>query len=443
MPDTPADITVWNWLALVFLLALNAFFVAAEYAMVRVRKTRIEELARRGAVGAGPALTIVGNLDRYIATTQLGITMAGIALGWVGEPALSSVFGAVLNVPLQALDDDIRRAISAIISLLFVTFVTVVVSELVPKSLSIQFTEPIFLVVSPVVVLLGAVFRPIIVLLNVSASGLLRLLGVRPTAESEGVYTVEELKLMVQASEESGVLENSEREMLHAVFDLGDQTAHDLMVPRTEIVAVEANTPLTDLVSLCLQYSHSRFPVYEADLDHILGIVHAKDLVRAQASHSQNLTARSLMRETLFVPDTLNVNQLLQQLRTKRQHLAIVLDEYGGTSGLVTLKDLIERIVGEVQDTFDPATIPQIQRRPDGSVLIDGLTNIETVNAVLGLNLTDPYYDTLGGLLMGQLGRMAKTGDVVDVDGLQFRVENMDGLRIARVTLLKKTTADH
>lgn len=442
MPETQPNITLWNWLALAVLLALNAFFVATEYAMVRVRKTRLEELARRGATGAGPALTIVSNLDRYIATTQLGITMAGIALGWVGEPALSSVFGAVLNVPLQTLDDDVRRALSSIISLLFVTFVTVVVSELVPKSLSIQFTEPILLFVSPVVVLLGAVFGPVIWLLNVSANGLLRLLGVRSVAASEGVYTVEELKLMVQASEESGVLEDSEREMLHAVFDLGDQTAHDLMVPRTEIVAVEADTPLNDLVSLCLQYSHSRFPIYESDLDHIVGTVHAKDLVRAQAAHSHNLTARALMRETLFVPDTLNVNQLLQQLRTKRQTMAIVLDEYGGTSGLVTLKDLIERIVGEVQDSFDPATIPQVQRRPDGTVLIDGLTNIETLNQTLGLTLEDPYYDTLGGLLMGRLGRMAKTGDVVEVDNLQFRVEIMDGLRIARVTLLKKPTAD-
>lgn len=438
MADMSPNITVWNWLALAGLLALNAFFVAAEYAMVRVRKTRLEELARRGAGGAKQALTIVGNLDRYIATTQLGITMAGIALGWVGEPALSSVLGSWLAWPLHALDEGARRAISAIVSLLCVTFVTVVVSELLPKSLSIQFTEPILLTVSPVVVFMGAVFAPVIGLLNVSANGLLRLLGVRPAPASEGVYTVEELKLMVQASEESGVLEDSEREMLHAVFDLGDLTAHDLMVPRTEIVAVPADTPLPDLVNLCLQYPHSRFPVYEADLDHIVGIVHAKDLVRAQAAPSASLTARALMRETLFVPDTLNVNQLLQQLRTKRQHLAIVLDEYGGTAGLVTLKDLIERIVGEVNDSFDPASLPQIQRRPDGAALIDGLTNIETVNAALGLTLSDPYYNTLGGLLMGRLGRMAKVGDVVDVDGLQFRVDGIDGLRIARITLLKK-----
>jgi CBS domain containing-hemolysin-like protein len=429
-----------NALAVAALIAANAFFVAAEYAMVRVRKTRLSELAQRGVMAAKPALLVVEHLDRYIATTQLGITMAGIGLGWVGEPVLSAFFGHVLGWPLQGADEAARRTLSAVCSFLLVTFITVVLGELVPKSFTIKYPERIVLAVSPIIVLLGAVFRPFIGLLNVSAEAVLRLVGLSSARASEPGYSVEELKMLVQTSEETGVLEDTERDMLHAVFDFGEATASEIMVPRTEIIASAAEGSLDELIQLSNKHPFSKFPVFEHDLDHVIGIAHVKDLVRVQHHERRAATVRGLMREALFVPDTLRLDALLQQFRAKRQHIAIVLDEFGGTAGLVTLDDLMAQIVGEVADQFDKSA-PAIQTLPDGSALLDGLTAIETINETFRLNLTDDYYDTIAGFVLGRLGRMAKVGDVVDVGNIRLKVEALDGLRIARLSLYRADAA--
>jgi len=248
---------------------------------------------------------------------------------------------------------------------------------------------------------------------------------------------VEELKMLVEASEEGGILEDTERDMLHAVFDFGDLTVREIMVPRTEMLAVNADAPLEELIQLAARHSRSKFPIYEGDLDHILGIAHVKDLVRVQHDERQAATVRGLVREALFVPENIRLDTLLREFRLKRQHLAIALDEYGGTAGLVTLDDLVEQIMGEVQDPFEKST-PEIQRLPDGSALVDGLTLIETVNEHLGLRLRDEYYDTIAGYVLGRLGRVAKVGDSLEVDGLRLKVEALDGLRIARLSLFRK-----
>lgn len=436
------DFNTWNLLALIALLGLNAFFVAAEYAIVRVRKTRLDELAKQGVGGARAAQQIVGDMDRYIAATQLGITMAGIGLGWVGEPVLTAIFTRLLDLPLQGVAETVRRTLSAILSFLLVTFVSVVVSELVPKTITIKYPERIALAVSRIVLIVGALARPFIWALNGAAALVLRLLGIRDVKGSEAGYSVQELKLLVEASEESGVLADTERDMLHAVFDFGDLTARELMVPRTEMLAIDADAPLHDLIHLAIHHPRSKFPVYEGDLDHIIGVAHVKDLVRIQHDERRTATIRGLMREALFVPDTIRVDNLLKQFRAKKQHLAIVLDEYGGTAGLVTLDDLIEQLIGEVQDPFDKSA-PEIQRLPDGSALLDGLTLIETVNEAFGLNLKDEYYDTIAGFVLGRLGRMPKVGDVVETDGLRLRVEALDGLRIARLSLSPAKPAEN
>ena len=434
------NFSLGDLLGLLGLLAVNAFFVAAEYSMVRVRKTRLDELVQRGAAGAGAARRVVNDLDRYIATTQLGITMAGIGLGWVGEPVLTATFAGLLAWPLQSLEESVRRTISAVISFLLMTFVSVVVGELVPKTVTIKYTERVALTVSPAVLIMGAMARPFIWALNASADLCLRLLGLSEARADEGGYSVQELKLLVAASEESGVLEDTERDMLHAVFDFGDLTARELMVPRTEMQAVDADAPVNDLITLAIQHPRSKFPIYEGDLDHVIGVAHVKDLVRVQHDQRRAATIRGLLREALFVPDTIRLDNLLQQFRAKRQHLAIVLDEYGGTAGLVTLDDLMEQIVGEVHDSFDRTT-PEIQRLPDGSALVDGLTLIETVNEQLNLSLQDDYYDTIAGFVLGRLGRMAKVGDLLEVEPVRLVVEAMDGLRIARLRLIPRKLA--
>ena len=247
---------------------------------------------------------------------------------------------------------------------------------------------------------------------------------------------MQELKLMVESSEKIGVIENLEREMVHNVFDFGENMAHALMVPRTEMVAVEAEASLDDFIRLAAQHPFTKYPAFEGDLDHILGIVHVKDLVQPQRVEGQ-AAVRGLIREALFVPDTIKLDALLREFQTKRQRIAIVLDEYGGTAGLVTLAELITELMGPVRDSFDKST-PDIQLKADGSALIDGLTSIEDVNDRFGLSLKDENYDTIAGYVLGKLERIAKLGDIVETEGTQLKVEAMDGLRIAKVLLTKK-----
>ncbi len=435
MPDTDSTFNLGSLLLLVVLLALNGLAVAAEFAYVRVRRTRLDELIQRGTAGAAAARRITDHLDRYIAATQLLITMSGVGLGYVGEPALSALLEPLIGGALGSLDEGIRRTISIIVALTIVTAITVVVSEIVPKNLAIQYSERAALALSGVTQLVELLFRPLIWLLNGAAAIVLRVLGVRELRLEETSYSVEELKLLVEASEESGLIEEGDRELVTAAFEFGDLTAREIMVPRTEMQAVDGDAPLTDLIQLASEHSRSKYPVYENDLDHIIGIAHVKDLVRIQHGARRVATIRGMLREALFVPDSIKLDKLLAQMRAKQQHLAIVLDEYGGTAGLVTLSDLLEQIIGEVHDTFDTST-PELQRLPDGSYLVEGLTQIEAVNERLGLKLKDDYYDTIAGFVFGRLGRRAKVGDAVDLDdGVRLKVEALDGLRIARLSL--------
>jgi CBS domain containing-hemolysin-like protein len=271
---------------------------------------------------------------------------------------------------------------------------------------------------------------------------LLRLVGVQPASGHQLVHSVDEMKMIVTASAQGGVVEAEEREMLHAVFDFGELVVRKVMVPRTEVVAVEADTPLPDLIALVGQSTYTKFPVFEDSLDQIIGIVHVKDLLVAiQNPGNEHSTARSLLREPIYVPETISVNALLGQFRANRQHIAIVMDEFGGTAGLVTLEDLLEEIFGEVSDPFD-STIPEIQVQADGTTLIDGLTLIEVVNEELGLDLNDPNYDTIAGYVLGRLGRIPSIDDVVEGNGVRLQVRQMDGMRIAQVSLLRQHNSD-
>jgi len=266
------------------------------------------------------------------------------------------------------------------------------------------------------------------------------LIKVKPASGHELVHSVEELRMLVNASADGGTVERDEKEMLHAVFDFGELIVRQVMIPRTEIIAVEADIPLDEIIQLTSQSTFTKFPVYDDSLDQILGIVHVKDLLTAlQSANSLDYTARNFLREALFVPDTTLVRSLLRQFRDNRQHIAIVLDEYGGTAGLVTLEDLLEEIVGEVGDPFD-VNNPDFQILPDGSVLIDGLTLIEDVNQQLKIHLQDPNYDTIAGYVLGKLGHIPNVHEMVEIDGFRLKVEEMDGLRISRLSLLHLKT---
>ncbi|MCS6907575.1 MAG: hemolysin family protein [Anaerolineales bacterium] len=414
-----------------FFIFTNAFFVIAEYALVTVRKTRLEELAHQGVRGAHWAKRALSDPVRMIATVQLGVTLSGLALGWIGEPAL----GDLLSPLFSHLSPRLASSLSGGLAFGLITFLLVVFGELVPKAIALQYAERAAILLAGPLVFLQKLFQPFVWILNTCSNLILRSLGIR-SGESRGtVLSVEELRMMVTASKEQGVFKAEQGEMLEAILDIGQQLVRQVMIPRTEMIAVEAETPLPEIIRLAGESGYTKFPVYDESLDQILGIVHLKDLLPALLSpEAGQYSARAFAREALFVPETLTVRDLLERFRTARQHIAIVMDEFGGTGGLVTLEDLVEEIVGEVRDPFDRGS-PSFVVQADGSILIDGMTLIEEVNEHLGLNLSDPYYDTIAGFVLGKLGRIPQVNDVVESDGVRLRVESMDGLRIARLVL--------
>ena len=426
------------------LVLANAFFVAAEFSLVSVRRTRIAELVENGVASAASVQEAIDNPDRVIAATQLGITLSSLALGWIGEPALSHLLLPVVQLFPAEIQTEVSHTISAALAFSVITFLHVVVGELMPKSVALQDPERTSLFVAKPTLVTEKIFKPAIWALNGTGNTLLRLLGVQPASGHELVHSVEELKMLVRASTEGGVFQEDESQRLHALFDFGELKVRGVMIPRTEIIGVEAETKLEDIIELIVESTYTKFPVYDDDLDNILGVVHVKDLLNAMRSAElRQSIARDFVREPLYVPETTSVNELLRNFRDNHQHIAIVMDEYGGTAGLVTLEDLLEEIVGEVSDPFDVVT-PEIQPQPDGTVLIDGLTRLEEVNDHLGLDLHEPNYETIAGYVMGKLGRIPRLNDVVECDRVRLEVENLDGMRIERISLtfLESTDSD-
>ncbi|MGE5222303.1 MAG: hemolysin family protein [Omnitrophica WOR_2 bacterium] len=433
-----------NFLLILLLIAINGFFVSVEFAAVTSRRSRIDLQAEKGNPSAKIIQSWLENpqaRDHVIAASQIGITAVSLALGAVGEntfKALLEPYFSRINLPsTYQVIYPILEALPLVIALVIVTSLHVVFGEQVPKVASLRDPEKVALFAAGPMQVFSTIFKGFIDLLDWTTRQVLGLFGLRMIGGHSLMYTVEDLKYILDESEEGGVIEQPEREMLESIFDLGDLLVRQMMIPRTEIVAFEADTLLEEVIKSTSELTYTKFPVYEDNLDQILGILHVKDLLKSmQQGDCTHCTARSLARESTYVPETMSVTTLLQKFRTNRQHIAIVLDEYGGTAGLVTLEDLLEEIVGEVSDPFDVFT-PEIQTMPDGSVLIDGLTLIEEVNDQLHLHLVDPNYDTIAGYVLGKLGRIPRPKDAVEENGVRFQVETMDGLRISSLSLTR------
>jgi putative hemolysin len=434
----------WNFLIIFLLIALNAFFTSVEFASVASRKARIQMFAEEGNKAAEIVKAWLEDPKaraRLIAGCQLGITIVSLALGAVGENTfheLLAPYFSKITIPANlARLSSLLAALPLILSLIIITSIHVVLGEQVPKVATLNQPERVALLGAQPMRIFSTVFKWFIDVLDWATRVILRMFGLQLVGGHSLIYTVDELKQMISESEEGGVIETPEREMLESVFDFGELMVRQVMIPRTEIIAIEAATGLAEIINVVTQYSYTKLPVYEKDLDQIIGILHVKDVLRKMNQPDcQDTTARELARETLYFPETLPVNELLHQFRHNRQHIAIVLDEFGGTAGLVTLEDLLEEIVGEVSDQFD-VTTPEIQSQPDGSVLIDGLTLMEDVNQQLQLNLIDPHYDTIAGYFLGKLGHIPEPGDTIDAAGVRLKVEAMDGLRIAQLSLTR------
>jgi putative hemolysin len=435
---------IWNILIIFILIALNGFFVAIEFAVVVSRRSRIELLVKEGNRAAEIVKKWLENSasrDRLIAAAQLGITIVSLALGAVGENTFAALLEPVfqnIRLPeaLQSLT-SVFAALPLVLSLVIVTSFHVVLGEQVPKVACLNAPERVALLGARPMQIFSTLFKWFIDALDWATQMILKIFGLGAVGSHSLVYTVDEMKEIVAESEKVGIIESPERDMLHAIFDFGELLVRHVMIPRTEIMAFEADLTLSESIKIATNSTFTKFPVYDDDLDNIIGVVHIKDLLRAQLDPEHNkCLARSLVREALFIPETVHVRSVLQMFRARRQHIAVVMDEFGGTAGLVTLEDLMEEIVGEVSDPFD-ATQPEIQLHPNGSATIEGLALIEEVNEALGLELDDPHYDTIAGYMMGKIGRIPEIGDEIETDDIRLKVKSMDGMRIERLVLTR------
>ncbi len=410
-----------------FLLVLaNGFFVAAEYAFVRVRTTQLQELAKEGSARAKLGAHIATRLDTYISAAQLGVTLASLAIGWLGEPAVAALIEPVFGW----LPAPVVHVIAFVLAFGAITYVHIVVGELAPKYLAIQRAVQLALLCAYPLDLFYRVMFPFIWFVNTSANALLRWIGIKPPADMN-VHSDEELRMLVAASARQGVLQESERVIVGNALDFADTLVRHVMVPRTEIVAVPEELDLAGLIAMARQHRLSRFPVYRDDLDHIVGVVHVKDLVGVD--RGSRAKAHDVMRRVPAIPETLRLDQALAEFRRQHAQLAIVIDEYGGTAGLVTLEDVMEELVGEVGDEFEKDAAPPIREEAPGTYLVDGLVGLAELRERLRLELTDEPYDTVGGMVFGRLGRLAQVGDAIEVEGYRFQVTGVDGRRVSQV----------
>jgi CBS domain containing-hemolysin-like protein len=417
--------------AAVALLILNAFFVAAEFALVRARATRMRELAERGDWRARLVVATQHRLDEFLSATQLGVTLSSLGLGWVGEPA----FALLLAPAFAALGIGSERAVhnaSIVVAFALITFLHIAVGELAPKSYAIRATEQVALWVAIPMRVFEIVFAPALWVLRRAAQATLKLVGVSPETSGDLAHSEAELRMLLAESHRVGVLSGTKRELLENVIDYTGRTARHVMIPRADIAYLSLAQPLEENLAVVTQDAYTRFPLASTDIDHVIGMVHVKDLFnkRDQLRSSEDLG--TVKREILFVPETQPLDSLQRQFQQSRTHMAIVVDEYGGTSGLVTLEDVLEEIVGEIQDEFDREP-PRVEETAEGLVF-DGLMLIEDAAERLGVKLPEvPDVNTLGGLVTARLGRLARPGDRVSVDGYELSVVEVRGRRVTKV----------
>jgi CBS domain containing-hemolysin-like protein len=436
---------LWGVVLIFVLVGVNAFFVAAEYALVRVRRTRMEALAAQGSSLAKVVLHGLDHLSRYIAGVQVGITLAGLALGRFGEPALAALIDPLVTFlfPPALLGLEASTALATGLTLLIITYLLVVLSELVPKAITLQYTNRIALFVAKPMQLAVVTFTPFVWSMNALGNGLLRLLRLPPPEEGQGTYSVEELQLLIVQSHQAGILEDIERRLMQRGAQFGDLRVVDVMIPRLDVVALDLTRQVDELLDQAAQTIHSRLPAYEGDLDHIVGILHLQDLFKyTRQPQPARRDLRTLIRPALFVPEIMPLDELLHTFQQRHTQIAIVVDEHGVMEGLATLEDVVEEVFGELHDTLE-AVQPSMQQTPDGRVLIRGEVRLRELNEWLGWNVQDEDVDTIAGYIMKHLQRTARVGDTIDTSYGTLRVENMARVRITQVALLPTPPAEN
>lgn len=417
-------------LAALFLVLLNGFFVAAEFGLARARHTRVEQLVESGSDAAALAQREIGSIDRYLAACQLGITLASLGLGWLGEPA----FAHFLEPALEAVGLGAASSVVAatIIAFIIITVLHVVIGELAPKTIAIQKPEQTALLIARPLELFRWMFAPFIFLLNGAGNALVRAIGIRPATEHELASTPEDLQILIEQSERGGALDPEDADMLAGVFGLNETETQSIMTPRPEVTTLEGDVPVKDALKRALETRHSRFPV--TDENDVLGVIHLSGLARGALERGDSLPVREITDPALFVPEMKPVDDLLRELQKQRTSLAVVLDEYGDYVGVVTVEDIIEEIVGEIHDERDRAGT--VDRMPDGRLIVRGHVPLEDLSDY-GIEIEDETVTSVGGLIFTRLGRLPETGDVVELQGFSLTVEATQGTRIGLVAIEK------
>ena len=419
------------------LVLANAFFVAAEFAIVKVRASQIELLVQSGSRTAKMGQHLISHLDASLSTIQLGITLASLGLGWIGEPIVAKLIIEVMRLVGLEADPELAHSIALPVAFILITFLLIVFGELAPKALAIQHSQSTTLAVAFPLWFFYLIFSPAIVALNWTANQVLRLFGIRPASEAEHSHSGEELRFLLEQGREGGTIEQEEHELIENVFEFGETTVREIMVPRTSIAAIEVTSSRSALVNLLVEGGYSRIPVYEDSLDNIIGVVHAKDLITLM-EHRDLIILRDLLRPAFFVPETKPIDDLLREFQRRKVHIAMVVDEFGSTAGLVTMEDVLEELVGEIQDEHDSEN-HDIEKVSDQTYIINAALSISDVNDHINeFELPEGNdYTSVGGFINKWLGRIPEVNEIFEYDTLRMTVLKTDNHHVAQVKIEK------
>ena len=426
------------------LVFLNGFFVSAEFSIVKIRATRIEELTRKGSKKARKARQMVENMDEYLSATQLGITLASLGLGWLGEPAFAELFSPLFT-SVGSFEPLVVHSLAGGSAFVLITFLHIVLGELAPKSLAIQKTESAVLTTAGPLIAFYNISYPFIWSLNSTANLLLRLIGIRPATASEGAHSEEELRMILAQSRRGGILDQDEQKMLERVFEFADRSARQIMLPAGEVIFLDTLKSFEENLRIARMHGHTRYPLCEGSFDRVIGVVHVKDLFWRFRELGPEFDLKAIKRPVRFVPESKLIKSLLPEFRRTRTHLSFVVDEFGSTIGIVTLEDILEELVGEIQDEFDSETPPaMIQEKGPGQYLVHGRTLLDDLEQEFDIEFEDDENDTIAGHVMMILGRTAKVGDEVQVAGVfNVRVIGMRNLQITDLSFERLSDQVH
>ena len=422
---------LFQLLLVIFLIAMNGFFVAAAFACVKIRPSRLETLIQEGSRQAKYAKKLTDHLDASLSVTQLGITLASLGLGWVGEPAVATLILPITHA--IGLDDVIGHTISLALAFSIITGLHIVLGELTPKTMAIQNVEKIMLSVALPMLVFHRVMYPFVWLLNHVANWVAHRMGFHTASEGDDAHTEEEIRLLMEESHRQGLIDDTEVDFVDNVFDFTDLNVREIMTPRTDMVCLYLEDTMDENLHTILEEQLTRYPICHEDKDHIVGFLHVKDLMRVMAE-GRKPNLRRLARKALIVPESMDVSVLLKTMQKQRSQMAIVVDEYGGTAGMVTIEDIVEEIVGDIQDEFDEER-PTAERRGKRIFSVDAKMLLEELEDILEIDIEDEDVDTVGGWLYDQIGQTPRVGQMAAAGGNLFYVEEVDGVRITRVLI--------